>query len=105
LGILPGHMPVTVLLKPGALRYHTELGEAHFYVSGGTLQAKENEVMVLADIIERADSIDIVAAEKAMSDAKKLLAGKLDEAEHHKHQLEWVEALAKLRVARLQSGR
>lgn len=100
--ILPNHIPLITVLKPGELRY-TKNGEEHnLAVSGGFVEIKENgSVVVLADTAEHAHEIDISRAEKAKEAAAKLMA----EARHAEHvDFEAIQTKIEKELARLRVG-
>lgn len=64
--ILPNHVPLVSILQAGELKIKDKDGEHVVAVSGGFLEIKpDNEVVILADNAERADEIDIDRAEQA----------------------------------------
>lgn len=60
LGIYPHHIPLICKLKPGVLRLQLpdEKYQLIFAVSGGYLEVQDNHVTILADIVERTDTLD-----------------------------------------------
>jgi F-type H+-transporting ATPase subunit epsilon len=70
MGVLPGHAPFLVQLKPGEVRV-TENGEVRrFAVSGGFAEVKDDKVALFAETAELADSIDAERAKQALERAK-----------------------------------
>src|ERR1700726_3573644 len=65
LGILPNHVSLLALLKPGELRIGLNGKEEALFVSGGFIEVAHNRVTVLADTAEHADEIDAARAEAA----------------------------------------
>src|ERR1700737_2362047 len=65
LGILPRHIPLLTPLKPGVVKVRNDNDEQFFFVSGGFLEVRPDEVTVLADAAERGDDIDEARAEEA----------------------------------------
>src|SRR5439155_1032 len=61
LGILPRHIPLLTPLAPGSVKVRNEGEEQFFFVSGGFLEVRPDQVTVLADSAERADDIDEAA--------------------------------------------
>jgi F-type H+-transporting ATPase subunit epsilon len=59
-GIYPQHVPFITKLKPGVLRLQVPNQEYQLVwaISGGFLEVLNNEVHVLADIVERTDELD-----------------------------------------------
>ena len=72
--VLPDHIPLISILKPGVLEIKTIVGETEIMsVSGGFIEVLKDKVVVLADSAERADELDeekIAEARKAAEEAK-----------------------------------
>lgn len=105
--ILPEHMALTSVLKPGALTIKLADSEQILAVSGGFVEVENNRVTILADTGERAEEIDEQRAEEARQRA----AESLQNLQHHDHveyaalasQLE--KEVARLHVARRRKHR
>jgi len=70
MGVLPGHQPFLVQLKPGEVRV-TEKGQVRrFAVSGGFAEVKDNKVSLFAETAEMAEQIDAERAQQALERAK-----------------------------------
>lgn len=82
LGIMPGHIPLVTLLKPGSMRLQlTDGSEELVYISGGVLEVQPHSVTVLADSAVRAHDLDEASILEARKQAESLLAdqkGNLD---------------------------
>jgi len=109
LAILPGHAPLLAQLRPGVLQIYC-LGSAgdpyectDVVILGGYLEAQPDDVTILADAIERADTLDVSLAAKAVEQAQQHISdsgGKnIDRAI-----MELELAIARLKVARKQKG-
>ncbi len=83
--VLPMHIPLLAMLKPGVLTVHTKEGEEYMAVGGGFVQvqpfsakaskgAAGTRVIVLADSADRADELTAQAVEAAHARAQKALA-------------------------------
>ena len=70
LGILPRHMPLLTILKPGELRVLQNGQWEYLAVAGGFLQIDQRGVTVLADAAERVDEIDEARAMEARHQAE-----------------------------------
>ena len=80
--ILPHHIPLVTILKPGELRYVKNKEEISLAVSGGFVEVRDDgSVVVLADTAEHAAEIDLARAEEARNRAAKLMT----EARHQEH--------------------
>jgi F-type H+-transporting ATPase subunit epsilon len=73
LGILPNHAPMITTLEPGILTIRQGEEEYSFAIHGGYMQVLAGQVIVLADVGERAGEIDIERAEEARRRAEELL--------------------------------
>jgi len=73
LGILPKHSPLLTALEAGELRFKKGDEEESFAVSGGFMEVRPDQVIVLADTAERAEEIDLERAEAARQRAEELL--------------------------------
>lgn len=72
-GILAGHLPMVAVLEINKLNYKKDGQSYDFAISGGILNVKENEVIVLAETFESADDIDLDRATKAKERAEERL--------------------------------
>lgn len=74
--ILPNHIPLVSVLKAGELKIKDKNGEHNLAVSGGFLEVRgNNEIVILADHAERAEEIDIQKAEEARKRADEQMKG------------------------------
>ena len=76
--VLPEHIPLISILKPGVLEIKTVAGETEIMsISGGFIEVLKDKIVVLADSAERADELDeekIAEARKAAEEARKKLS-------------------------------
>ena len=98
-GILPRHAPLMTTLAPGELIMRKGEEEESFFVTGGFLEVRDNQVAVLADASERAEEIDIARAEEARHRAEEALSEKRDGAELAAAEAAMRRALIRLRLA------
>ena len=98
-GILPRHAPLMTALAPGELIMRKGEEEESFFVTGGFLEVRDNQVAVLADASERAEEIDIARAEEARHRAEEALSEKRDGAELAVAEAAMRRALIRLRLA------
>jgi F-type H+-transporting ATPase subunit epsilon len=74
LGVLANHAPLLTTLKPGKLVISLRGGKDEvFAVSGGLLKVSDNEAVVLAEAVERPDTIDVNRAIRAKERAEERL--------------------------------
>lgn len=68
-GVLPGHAHYVTPLTVGKLSY-TKQGKKHaFFISGGFMEVVSEKVLIMANEVEKAESID---AKQAKAEAEKL---------------------------------
>jgi F-type H+-transporting ATPase subunit epsilon len=98
-GIVPGHAPLLTVLKPGEISVTMPGGTQEiYYVSGGLLEVQPHNVTVLADTVERADTLDEAAAMAAKARAEEAIANKATEVDYTVAARELAQALAQIRA-------
>lgn len=71
--ILPGHIPLVAVLVAGELVLKNENKETSMAVSGGLVEVKKNETVILADTAEMASELNEEKVEEARKKAEQLL--------------------------------
>ncbi len=79
MGILPNHAPLVAELGVGQLMIEGESlptpdKTMYFFIAGGYVEVFQNEVTILADVVEKPEEIDLERAKKAEGRAKKRLS-------------------------------
>ena len=101
LGILPKHIPLVTLLKPGPLKIILDNGEETIvYVSGGILEVQPHEVIVLADSAQRAADLDAKQVELAKREAENLLSDQRSDIDTAAAMTALAESVAQLQTIR-----
>ncbi len=105
--ILPHHVSLVGLLKPGELIIKQNGETLPMVVSTGMLQVQDTEIIILADTAERVEEIIEERAEEARKRAEELLAQQaFDTTEYALIAAKLEKELARLRVVRKhRSGR
>jgi F-type H+-transporting ATPase subunit epsilon len=100
LGILPGHTQLLTTILPGAveIKQH-EAEDIVLFISGGILEVQPDAINILADLTERGEDIDALAAEAAKAEAERLL--KSGEGDFERSREDLMVALAKLQVVEM----
>lgn len=88
--VLPHHIPLSTILKPGELVLRKDGVAKPYAVSGGFIEVQPHQLVVLADTAEHIEEIDEQRAEEAIARAK---AAKEDMREDH---VEYAAVTAKL---------
>jgi F-type H+-transporting ATPase subunit epsilon len=105
LGILPRHIPLLTPLAAGAVRVRNDNEDQLFFVSGGFLEVRPDQVTVLADAAERAEDIDEARAEDARRRAQSSIEQKASDADLAAATGALARAEARLRLAELRRRR
>lgn len=99
LGILPGHIPLTMEIEPGEINVETATGTVKLAVDKGYARVIADSVSVLAEAAIDVKKIDLSAVE----DAQKRAEAALEAARHQKEidsaELEKLEAIARFAIA------
>jgi len=104
--VLPGHIALVAILKPGELIVKKDGKESYLAVSGGFIEVqalpKSTRVIILADTAERAEELSLKAIEAAKERAQKELEEKrdVDEVAAASAAASLERELARLKVAR-----
>lgn len=98
IGILPGHIPLTIMLDPGELRYDGEGGSDSLIIGSGFALIANDTVSVVTDGAVNEKNIDEQLVEDARRRAEEALAEKheLDPAE-----VERLESVVRFSVAQV----
>ncbi len=94
--VLPGHMPVISLLKPGEIIIKNGSKTHELATEGGVVEVSQNLVKVLADTAEDAESMDELKIAEAKKAAEQRLANAKDEVEFTEAAAALEKQLAKL---------
>lgn len=99
--VLPHHIPLVGLLKPGELVLKRQGDMLPMVVSSGMLHVGTDEVIILADTAERVEEIIEERAEEARKRAEELLKEQVfDTAEYATIAAKLEKELARLHVVR-----
>jgi len=99
LGIISGHAPLLTALKPGMARIITENDkEEVLYLSGGMLEVQPKSIIVLADVVKRANNLNEQAALEAKQRAQEKLNKSSNDINFAEIAAELARAVAQLRV-------
>ena len=99
LGILPQHAPLMTMLQSGDLLIRKDNEEQYLAITGGFLEVRPDEVIILADACERAEEIDIARAQAAKRRAEESLKERLPGVDIAAAEAALCRSLARLKVA------
>ena len=99
IGVLPGHIPMTVIVKPGILTiYEVDGEEKEAALHAGFAEILPEKVTLLAEIIEWPDEIDRDRAEAARERAEERLRSATPETDMLRAQTALMRAVARIEV-------
>ncbi|MBR1854387.1 MAG: ATP synthase F1 subunit epsilon, partial [Lachnospiraceae bacterium] len=98
IGVLPGHIPLTVIVKPGILVITEKEGQKEAALHAGFAEILPEGITILAEIIEWPEEIDGQRAEEAMNRAKERLASKTPETDIARAETALLRAMARINV-------
>jgi len=105
LGILPRHIPLMTMIKPGEMRVSSNGQDTFLAVGDGFVEVTGEGVTVLTDMAVKEEAIDEAAAETAVKRAQEALRGEhIGDEEVASVQAALQKSLAQLHVKRRRHG-
>ena len=98
IGVLPGHIPLTVIIKPGILNITEEEGDKEAALHAGFAEILPEQVTILAEIIEWPEEIDQERAEAARERAEERLRSRTPETDIARAETALQRAMARINV-------
>ncbi|MBR6477446.1 MAG: ATP synthase F1 subunit epsilon [Lachnospiraceae bacterium] len=98
IGVLPGHIPMTVIVKPGILVITTEEGTKEAALHAGFAEILPEKITILAEIIEWPDEIDEGRAESALQRARERLESRDTQTDLARAETALQRAIARIEV-------
>ncbi len=98
IGVLPGHIPLTVIIKPGILHIYEPDGEKEAALHAGFAEILPDGITILAEIIEWPEEIDEERAEAALKRAEERLKSPTPETDIARAQTALYRAIARIEV-------
>ena len=98
IGVLPGHIPLTVIVKPGILNITETEGEKEAALHAGFAEILPDRVTILAEIIEWPEEIDEERAEAAKERAEERLRSRTPETDIMRAETALQRAMARIEV-------
>lgn len=98
IGVLPGHIPLTVIVKPGILVITEKNGTKEAALHSGFAEILPDAMTILAEIIEWPDEIDESRAEAALQRAQERLANRDTQTDLARAETALQRAMARIEV-------
>jgi F-type H+-transporting ATPase subunit epsilon len=102
LGVLAGHEPSLIALRPGLLEFRDTRDQRHFVaIGGGFMEVSGNQVIILADDARLASEIEVKKEEEMLDRARRTLRGEATGLSQEEATLELERALTRIKAARM----
>lgn len=98
IGVLPGHIPLTVIIKPGILDIYESEGQKEAALHSGFAEILPDSVTILAEIVEWPEEIDEHRAEEALHRAEERLRSRTPETDIARAETALQRAIARIQV-------
>ena len=98
IGVLPGHIPMTVIVSPGILTITEEEGTKEAALHAGFAEILPDRITILAEIIEWPDEIDEERAESALQRARERLENRDSHTDLARAETALQRAIARIEV-------
>ena len=98
IGVLKGHVPTTVIISPGILTITEAEETKEAALHAGFAEILQNEVVILAEIIEWPEEIDEERAKRARERAEERLRTKTPETDILRAETALQRAMARIHV-------
>lgn len=98
IGVLPGHIPMTVIVKPGILNITEEEGDKEAALHAGFVEILPEKVTILAEVIEWPEEIDAERAQAAKDRAEERLRSRTPETDIARAETALARAVARIQA-------
>ncbi|MFP4353024.1 MAG: ATP synthase F1 subunit epsilon [Puniceicoccaceae bacterium] len=106
IGILPGHLPLVTLLRPGDIQVESGGEKEYLAVDKGFAEISDDRIRVMTEAAIDVDEIDLEAVAKAEERARRFLAEAEGKEDLDPHELEQMHGSLRFAIAqRLAKGR
>lgn len=98
IGVLKGHIPLTVIVNPGILTITEAEGTKEAALHSGFAEILQDQVVIMAEVIEWPHEIDIDRAQQAKERAEERLRSKTPETDIVRAETALQRSLARIHV-------
>jgi F-type H+-transporting ATPase subunit epsilon len=100
IGVLPGHIPLTVIVAPGILRIHEGENVKEAALHAGFAEILQDSITIMAEVIEWPEEIDPERAQAARERAEERLHTRTPETDLARAQTALARAVARISIIR-----
>lgn len=98
IGVLKGHIPLTVVIAPGIITITEESGTKEAALHAGFAEVLSDSVVIMAEIIEWPSEIDLERAQEARDRAEERLRTRTPETDIARAETALQRAMARINV-------
>ena len=98
IGVLKGHIPLTVVISPGIITITEENEKKQAALHAGFAEVLQDSVVIMAEIIEWPAEIDVARAEEAKERAEERLRSRTPETDVARAETALKRALARINL-------
>ena len=99
IGVLPGHIPVTVMMAPGVTHITKADGSIrHIAIHDGFVEIQPDKVSIMAEIAEWPEEVDLDRAKAALSRARERITNPGPDTDIARARRAWARAAARIEL-------
>ncbi|MBQ6888760.1 MAG: ATP synthase F1 subunit epsilon [Lachnospiraceae bacterium] len=98
IGVYKNHVPMTVIVKPGILTITQDDGVKEAALHSGFVQILQDEITILAEIVEWPEEIDAARAEAAKARAEERIKNNSSETDMARAEVALQRAMARIEI-------
>ena len=99
IGVLPGHIPVTVMMAPGVTHITKADGSVrHIAIHDGFVEIQPDKVSIMAEIAEWPEEVDLDRAKAALSRARERITNPGPDTDIARARRAWARAVARIEL-------
>ena len=98
IGVLPGHIPMTVVVKPGILTITEQEEQKEAALHSGFAEILQDKITILAEVVEWPSEIDLERAEEAKERAEERIQENAPETDMMRAEAALLRAIARISV-------
>lgn len=98
IGVYKNHVPMTVIVKPGILTITQDDGVKEAALHSGFVQILQDEITILAEIVEWPEEIDAARAEAAKMRAEERIKNNSSETDMARAEVALQRAMARIEI-------
>ena len=92
IGVLPGHIPVTVMMAPGVTHIR------HIAIHDGFVEIQPDKISIMAEIAEWPEEVDLDRAKAALSRARERITNPGPDTDVARARRAWARAAARIEL-------